>query len=272
MRLPLSLLIAFLFLLSNCKKPSDETATPGETKTYFEAINYREDKTQALTVNLYLNKEDYYEDRNVVKTYTIPGDTDKVVVELDDNTTYYYDVYSDDRTMSNWAIWPYGNNHFKTDSKTKRYPISNNPNNVHRKLLLPDNKQSSKWIAVGSFVSAGSTWDTMSAEGRNKNIVFMRNQKAIYTDGASTKEFRFGVTGNPIAKNAFYIKMYDTEDLDLINAQYEKAYFTCSGPISPEYKTAGSGPQGSNFYLPVTDTIYVKSDALLGTYIMVREQ
>lgn len=273
MRLPISFPIVLFFLLMGCVKPTvDSDVSAGTDKIYLVPLYPRQSETQDLTVNLYLNKEDYYENRNIVKTYIIPGNADKLEVELDSNTTYYYDVYADDQTMSNWAIWPYGNKSFKIHQEMQEYPISNNANNIHRALLLSDNKQSSKWIAVGSFNKVGNSWDTMSAEARNKNIVFNRSQKAIFTDGSNVRKFSFGVSADGIAKNAFAIKFYETDDMDLIDYQYQKAYMTCKGPISPEYRTLSPYSHNSTLVLPVTDTFFLTSDAFKHTFIMVRKK
>lgn len=274
MRLPVTLPIALLWLLSGCVKPTadaDVAPVPKDTKTYFKLAFGRQDRTKALTVNLYLNKDDYRNDRNIVKTFVFPGESDSLEVKLDNDITYYYDMYSEDGTTTNWALWPYSNNFFKTNSHAREYLIGGNANEIHRNLLLPDNMQS-KWVAVGSFTKAGNSWDTMSAAGRNKSIVFMKSQTAIYKDGANTREFRFGVSGNNIAKNAIAIKLYDTEDLDFIDPQYHKPYMTCNGPISPQYNALSPYSQNSNVVLPVTDTLYLTSNAFKHTFILVREK
>lgn len=269
MRLPVIFSLSFCLALIGCKKSIVVTDEPADNRTYLVRSYYSGNDTPALTVNLFLNREDYYNDRNIVKTYIIPANIDSIEVDLDSNTTYYYDVYSDDYTMTNWASWPYLSYSFKTNIRSGRYRV-NNSLEIHRPLLLPDNKPS-KWVAVGSFVKAGSTWDTMSAEGRNKSIVFQRNQIAIFTDGSTTREFRFGVTANRIAKNAYYIKFYDTDALELIDPQYEKTYLRAAGPVSTEYNELNQYSQNSNLVLPVTDTFYLTGDAVRHTFIMVRE-
>lgn len=270
MRLSTILLITLILPLAGCIKSSVDTAVPADTRTYLVPGYIRSDATQALTVKLYLNKEDYYNDINIVNTFIIPGNVDSLEVKLDSNTTYYYDVLSDDHSMSNWAMWPYGSKSFNTSSVNRKYSVSNNPNNIHRALLLPDNKQS-KWSAVGSFTKTGNSWDTMSAEGRNKSIIFKRSQVAEFTEGANTREFRFAVEGHGIAKNAFIIRFYDTEDLDLIAPQYDNGYMAGKGPISPEYNALSPYSQNNNLRLPVTDTFYLTNDASKHTFIMVRE-
>lgn len=274
MRLPVTFPIVLCLLLVSCvKTPVDTNANATkDSKSYLQLSYRREDPTQSLTLKLYSNREDYYNDRNVVRVFTFPPGVDSLEVDFDSGITYYYDVFSDDRTMTNWAVWPYTNIYFKTAGPGRRYVISNNIGNIHRPLLLPGGAWSSQWVAVGSFTKLGNTWDTMSAGGRNKKIVFRRDQVAVYTDGGITREFRFGVSGNPIAKNAFAIKFYDTEDLDFIDHQYYQPYMTAKGPVSPEYKALNPNASNTGVVLPVTDTFYLTSEAFKHTFIMVREK
>ncbi len=272
MRSLVTLPVVLCLMLFSCEKAPVDTNVTEDTKSYLQLSYPRENPAQSLTLKLYRNKEDYYSDRNVVQTFTFPPGIDSLEVDFDSGITYYYDVFSEDRTMTNWAVWPYVNIFFKTAGPGRKYVISNNTGNIHRPLLLSGDADSSKWIAVGSFTKVGNSWDTMSAAGRNKSIVFKRSQVAIFKDGNGTREFRFGVSGNLIAKNAFAIKFYDTEDLDFIDHQYFQPYMTAKGPVSPEYKMLSPNSSNSSVLLPVTDTFYLTSDAFKHTFIMVREK
>lgn len=271
MKLPVIRSLIVFLVLAGCVKPAGEPEVSTEKKTYIVRSNLGESLQQSLTVQLYLTREDYYNNSNIVKTLVIPAGADSLEVELDSNTTYFYDAYTDDYSSSNWATWPVPTKSFKTDPRAVKYTISNPPN-AHRAILLPDNRSESKWVAVGSFTKAGNTWDTMSAAERNKNIVLNRNQVAIYNDGEDTREFRFAVSVNTIAKGAYYIEFFDADALELIHPQYEKPYMKGAGPISPEYNALKSNSSNNNVQLPATDTFYLTGDAFKHTFIMVREK
>jgi hypothetical protein len=134
-------------------------------------------------------------------------------------------------------------------------------------------------VAVGSFTTMGSSWNSLSADEKNKSIIFRRDLTATFQDGSKSKLLYYGLTRPYIsAINSYNISLFNVASQSDVDTKYGSGYITCKGPISPLYLSLK--PNGANYetVLPITDTMYVTCDSfskvmtLEQTFILVREK
>lgn len=170
-QLPLLLLI-ILSAFAACK---DKNAAP--------AVKFTNDLKQGVSVTVYYSQADYYRETNPVGRISIAaGATGEMKGELFENgRNYYYDVLSNDNTMSNWGrkenMTPNNMPTLPTSGFKFEYPatgVIKCDGKMTRLVCLGEGKISAKWKAVDATYGDGSIWQNISEN--KKNLVLTINK------------------------------------------------------------------------------------------------
>ena len=134
-----------------------------------------------VTLDFYASKDDYSNNRNVVKSLLLPahGKVD-VPREFETGQKLYLDWYSQDYTNTNWGVDPT----FTVASITKEIDPAitiQSRSTPARRIWLDGNKTATSWKAFNAFYSTSSNWPWMTEGQKNRRFTVRKSMTGTYT-------------------------------------------------------------------------------------------
>lgn len=193
MKLQTFLTLVLLLSLTACEKKESTVVT----NEFFIYLNYKFKKD--VTCKFYTSKEDYNNDYNVYKTVILHKDsTTKKLKGFVQEKTYYYDCYSDDMTITNWANG-YATSLYTYPDNQESFYINCDTNTWHRRMLQPNGAKSSTWVIT-------NTWDRSRGQIINEPLTEAEKAQKLVINRNGTGEYYQLNDKNEIYKKDIFVK------------------------------------------------------------------
>jgi hypothetical protein len=187
-----SILILLSVLLLACD--NDENTTSGYLLEFIHSPTSEQAPFTQMNFSIYKTKNDYTNNVNAfitgktdaaTGTYFIPAD------QLERNTTYYIDWYSDDFEINNWAFTVFGSPltphefiYTDYDPALSFTVVGSNKASDQgtRKVFLNGNDAETQWEAIGATSSGSDIWNSLTDNEKYIRITLKKDGTGTYIE------------------------------------------------------------------------------------------